>query len=130
MENSRRDMTAGACAAATPLPPCGKRTPGALLVSGDPFFSSRRQPPPARAPGGPFLIESAILSFPLHPLRPHDARTRARAEDGKIDIYGITLPPARSGRHHISLSRCPSSGELLGRATNQLRRNSPFSLPR
>jgi hypothetical protein len=103
---------------------------GALLVSGDPFFSSRRQPPPARAPGGPFLIESAILSFPLHPLRPHDARTRARAEDGKIDIYGITLPPARSGRHHISLSRCPSSGELLGRATNQLRRNSPFSLPR
>jgi hypothetical protein len=51
---------------------------GALLVSGDPFFSSRRQPPPARAPGGPFLIESAILSFPLQPLRPHNARTRAR----------------------------------------------------
>jgi putative ABC transport system substrate-binding protein len=29
-------------------------------------------------PGGPFLIESAILSFPLQALRPHDARTRAR----------------------------------------------------
>jgi hypothetical protein len=38
------------------------------------------------------LIESAILSFPLHPLRPHNARTRARAEHIVVDHAGSFGP--------------------------------------
>src|SRR6516164_3312522 len=35
------------------------------------------QPLSARAPAGSLLFEPTFLSFPHHPLRPHDARTRA-----------------------------------------------------
>jgi hypothetical protein len=62
---------------------CAKPRTGFRSRPADPWKLGARslpeqQPPPARAPGGPFLIESAILSFPLQPLRPHNARTRAR----------------------------------------------------
>src|SRR5206468_337750 len=50
-----------------------------------------QQPPPARAPGGPFLIESAILSFPLHPLRPHNARAHARAEHIVVGLLAVIV---------------------------------------
>src|SRR5437773_12269420 len=36
-----------------------------------------QQPPPARAPRGPFLIESAILSFPSSPMAQDDRWLRA-----------------------------------------------------
>ena len=63
---------------------CAKPRTGFRSRPADPWKLGARslpeqQPPPARAPGGPFLIESAILSFPLHPLRPHNARTRVGA---------------------------------------------------
>jgi ABC transporter substrate binding protein len=62
---------------------CAKPRTGFRSRPADPWKLGARslpeqQPPPARAPGGPFLIESAIPSFPLQPLRPHNARTRAR----------------------------------------------------
>src|SRR6266508_1633288 len=65
---------------------CAKPRTGFRSRPADPWKLGARslpeqQPPPARAPGGHFLIESAILSFPLHPLRPHNARTRARGRD-------------------------------------------------
>jgi hypothetical protein len=76
---------------------CAKPRTGFRSRPADPWKLGARslpeqQPPPARAPGGPFLIESAILSFPLHPLRPHNARTRARGRDpiGTIDEAAST----------------------------------------
>src|SRR5512132_1812526 len=56
---------------------CAKPRTGFRSRPADPWKLGARslpeqQPPPARAPGGPFLIESAILSFPLHPLRGTD----------------------------------------------------------
>ena len=75
---------------------CAKPRTGFRSRPADPWKLGARslpeqQPPPARAPGGPFLIESAILSFPLHPLRPHNARASGigpprSARPGRTDM--------------------------------------------
>ena len=63
-----------------------------------------------RAPAGSFLLQLAILSFAVAPLRPHDARTRARAywsrNTPKAAIADLNQPNAggRIAKHDDSIS--------------------------
>src|SRR6266536_557476 len=115
---------------------CAKPRTGFRSRPADPWKLGARslpeqQPPPARAPGGPFLIESAILSFPLHPLRPHNARTRVgawqRAEQFCFfthpirDVAGSTLGIVGFGALGNPLA-CPAqrSGTRVTAAANLL----------
>jgi hypothetical protein len=110
---------------------CAKPRTGFRSRPADPWKLGARslpeqQPPPARAPGGPFLIESAILSFPLQPLRPHNARTRARgnlrgAQSGE-EMKGLVDCNFLPGRLELEFQPSPRLART-GRKTPAARRN-------
>jgi hypothetical protein len=53
-------------------------------LDGTELFHGLAQVLPSRAPAGLFLLEPAILSFPVHPLRPQNARTVS-----KVALSGV-----------------------------------------